>query len=435
VISLLKVTKTSTVVCMRHRFKSHSRQFHHLPKLTAKSQLVTGYFITIVFFYLADGLIAYAMPIVIEQNSINMMVVGIILSLSSAAGFLTDIIFPELFPTRGVRFYTRLALGFALVTALTLFGLPHILWVLALGSVLWGAYYEAISFSHFTFVHQLIPAKKHDSAWGWLETIRSIGYVIAPILGAFLLLQNNKHPFGVALFFFLLASGIFLGSRKAAKQMKPDLVATEHQTFSQELGIWRKILRKIWHIYFFYFALIMVDMAFWSVGILLSVEMLETSKLSSLVLPAYMVPFLIVPLFASKLNLRWKKSQVAFVTAAAGALLLAIGSIFSTGVLLILAIFVASVFLALATPEILAVFQDYTETLGVYGNDMVGLQRSASSFAWIIGPLVAGALSTLMGNQLTMSFFAFVLFVSAIIAHFGPKKIGLSQKGLQKSGV
>lgn len=420
---------------MRHRFKSHSHQVQHLPKLTAKSQMIFSYFLIITLFYLADGLIAYAMPIVIEEHSINTMIVGIILSLSSATGFLTDLIFPEIFPTKGMRFYTRLALGFALVTALVLFGLPHILWVLALGSILWGAYYEAISFSHFTFIHQLIPTKKHDSTWGWLEIVRSFGYVVAPLLGAYLFMQNNKHPFGMALLFFILAGVIYFSSRRLATQMKPDLVVTEHQTFRQELGIWRKLLHKIWHIYFFYFAFIMVDMAFWSVGILLSVEMLETSELSSLVLPAYMVPFLIVPLFASKLNLRWNKSQVAFITAAVGSIILTIGSVFGTGIVLILAIFIASIFLALASPEIQAVFQDYTDSLGMYGNDMVGLQRSASSFAWIIGPLVAGALATWLGNQFTLSFFAFILCISAIIAHFGPRRIRFTQKGLEKSGV
>jgi MFS family permease len=104
----------------------------------------------------------------------------------------------------------------------------------------------------------------------------------------------------------------------------------------------------------------------------------------------------------------------------------------SIGLMLIL-ISLGSFFLALAIPEIMAVSEDYVNRLGKYSNDMVGLERSAVSSGYIIGPIFAGGVASILGNHLTFSVIGVVIILVSLLALIlTPEKIFLPQKELSQ---
>ncbi|PIR60093.1 MAG: hypothetical protein COU67_03535 [Candidatus Pacebacteria bacterium CG10_big_fil_rev_8_21_14_0_10_44_54] len=415
---------------MRHRFRtSHpskrSRSIFSFPS-------VIGYLATVLFFYIADGILAYGLPVVTQELGVSLMTVGIILGMSSLTGLLSDLIFPDLFPTKSFRFYVRMGTIFGLVTAFSLFGIPHSLTILAIASLLWGVYFESSNFAHYNFISRVVEEKHRAATWGWLEVVKAIAYTAAPLLAIFLLKFHTRVPFVVVFGFFLLSFTVFELSKKWMQNTTKEK-ATEHKhTLKQELYVWRVLMRKVWHIYGFYLAIVLLDVSFWSVGILLSTELSKDASFGNLLLPAYIVPSLFVPMLIAKTaKRRWSKTKTAFISAGIGSGVLCLGFLFAGGWQLLLTTFIGSIFVSLALPEMNATFEELVEKLGLFGGDLIGLQRSANNLSWIIGPVCATAIATFIGTQNAMAVFASLLLAASIGATLVvPRFIRISQRSV-----
>ena len=112
---------------------------------------------------------------------------------------------------------------------------------------------------------------------------------------------------------------------------------------------------------------------------------------------------------------RLRKKKTAFVFGLiAGLFLLPLIWVKSLWLIIILTFF-SSVAYAISYPGIDAAIQEYVHKLGVVGNDLVGLQSSVVSLAYIFGPILAGALATVVGNQVTLGLLGGALAFAGLV--------------------
>ncbi|MFA6421780.1 MAG: MFS transporter, partial [Patescibacteria group bacterium] len=211
------------------------------------------------------------------------------------------------------------------------------------------------------------------------------------------------------------------------------LVEQEKISVRQTLGVWWTLLKRVYPLYIFLFILSFVDATFWSVGTVFSETLKDTSMLGRFIIPVYMLPSLGLSVFAGPAAKPFGKKRIAFLCGIVMGLgLLTVGFVHNVHLILI-AIFFSSVFSAIALPEVAASFEDYVERLGSAGSNMIGLQGSAVSLAYIIGPIVAGTLSGIVGNQKTFAVVGgIVLIVSIIVLIITPRKLKMPQAEIQE---
>lgn len=345
-----------------------------------------------VFF--ADSLMGYVSPVFIASKMNSTFLMGLILSSSSVVGLLADMVIAKQFARREYRFFVRWLFALALFFPLSFLIMPgHVLTFLVAMAV-WGVYYEFIIFSQFNFVHKAVDIEGHARAWGILETFKAFGSVIAPVAATLLLEHSVEAVLYVSIVTLILGMILFFIYRKKFKEkicieIKPEAVVLQKRDFLQELTIWRVLFAKVWPMYLFYFAFIVMESAFWTVGPLLSEEIRQNYPWSGFLLTAYILPSLFVPYLVRYIGPHVSKKRVAFWSALLGALVLA-GGAFGLGPspLLVICIFLSSVFFSLDYPEIEAVFEDYLSRIDAYSNDLIGLQSTATSLAYIIGPIL-----------------------------------------------
>jgi DHA1 family multidrug resistance protein-like MFS transporter len=156
--------------------------------------------------------------------------------------------------------------------------------------------------------------------------------------------------------------------------------------------------------------------------------MKETSKLGGFLLPAYVLPFLFSGLLTQPISKFMGKKKASFLSGLGIGISLLLVGLVSQPIFIIALVCLSSVFSSIAMPEMSAVFEDYAQRLGKTGEDIVGLQSSAGSLAYILGPIMGGLLATFIGNHLTLSVIGLLsLSVSIICLIVVPKKIRMPQ--------
>lgn len=420
---------------MRRRIARQRLPSFSLTSLPLGKKLLLWHVATISFLVFGDGIVAYSLPITLERFTSNLFLVGLIMGFSSLVGLATDFLLAEYFPHKKYLFFAVLAFKLSLVFGLAMVFLPHSVPVFILAVGIWGVYYELTQFAHFNVVRQFVQAKDHALAWGWIEAGRAVTYIIAPLIASWLLSQHTHFPFYTSLLLFSVGFIIFrIIKRKFEIVHGKKGVPALHHSFKQELRIWRILLRRVWHLYLFYFVLVLLDMSFWTIGVLLSEELKTTTALGAILLPVYIAPTLISPLFSQQLAKKFSKKRIAFYSALLGSSVLTLSFLLLSGVHLILGVLIGSIGIAVSWPQTYAVFEDYVDRLGLFGEDMVGLERSAANLAAIIGPIAAGTLAMLTTTQTAMGIFSLlVLFMCIISLQVVPKKIKMPQTEINSS--
>lgn len=397
------------------------------------------WFSTIMFFvFFADGIMSYASPVFIEEKMNSAWLMGIIISSSSIFGLVADMIISKQFAQKEYRFFARWLLALALFFPLSLLFMPAQPLTFLIAMAVWGIYFEFISFSQFNFVHRVVGAKQHTAAWGLMDTFKAVAGIAAPIAATFLLEISMDITLYVVVGSLIVAMVLFYFYRKSNPEHESTIDRSasgenhEKRSFWQEIKLWRVLFKKIWPMYLFFFAFIMLEAAFWTVGPLLSEEIKDTHQWSSFLLSAYVLPSLFTPPLAHMLSVRFSKKKVAFTSALIGSILLATGTFFlGHSAFLIIFVFLSSVFFSIDHPEIEAVFEDYLSRIDDYSNDLIGLQSTATSLSYIVGPILAGGLASLVGSSTTLGIFAlFLAAVSLILLVVTPRKIKMPHQEL-----
>lgn len=373
-------------------------------------------FATMLFFiFVADGLMSYFVPVILEASSGSTFYMGLVMSSSSVAGLLSDFLIAKWFPHKKYYFFVIWLLVFAFLFPLTFLWFPYHTFFFVIAMAAWGIYFEFIKFAEHSFVHSWVPVSEHAYAWGILEIFRSLAYTIAPLLAVWLLLiHDTSLLFFTVLLLCLATCGAWIIKPPVHSSQIALKRASLNRSFSQEIRIWRVLMKKIWPLYFFYFSLILLETGLFTVGVILSEQLNHASWVGGLLLPAYFAPSLLVPALSSRFAVFGKK-RVALCAGLLAGVTIALGSLVAVGVWFVLAVFVSSIFSSLAFPELQATFEDYVARLCGFGNDLTGLEASAHSIGYIIGPIIAGALGSYLGPQLTIGMFGGILFLATAL--------------------
>lgn len=394
------------------------------------------FYSTIMFVVqLSDGVMSYVTPIFIEQTVNNPLIMGLILSSSSVFGIVCDMLFPSIFRARHHLFFFWNTVLLALLFPAVLLFFPHTLPTMILAMAIWGIYFEFMAFSNAYFIEAYISLNRHGLAWGVVSIFRSLSMFVAPVIAPLLLHTHYSHPLITAMALLVCGMGGILLFQKFfphKKRVTVNEVVIKRYSFTKELRIWQILMKKLWPMYLFVLAIFILEATMMSVGVLATEELRQGNFWGGMLLAAYTLPNIFTGFLVHKLGIQLGKKRLAFTCGVIGGCCLSLATFITSPTLVVLMTFVAACFLSLTYPSMRASLQDYTTRLGVFGGEMIGIGSSSASLGYIIGPLLAGGVSLLIGNIPTIGLMA-ALFASIAMLNIliVPRKVHMPQKELQ----
>lgn len=393
------------------------------------------YSVTALFIELGDGVLSYAIPIYLENNLGDPAKMGIVMAISSFAGIIFDILLGKSKIRSSKKFLIWAVLS-AILLPMSIIFFPPIMLVFIIQMLIWGLYYELIAFSNFSFIDEFEKPINHAKAWGILSVFKSIAYLVGPLIAGYTVDVSLNLSSSVAISLFLIGFLIFilLLSKAHKKEVTIDYVLPleKKESFRFEIRAWFVLLKKIWPLYLFSTILVFVDSGFWTIGVLFSEELQKQHFLGEYFLVIYMIPSVFIGFFASSLAKPWGKKRISYICGVLSGLSLFLLLFIQSIPLILTAVFVSSIFLGISGPEISATFEDYVSRLGGFADDMIGLEQTSGSIAYVLGPVFLGFLSSWYGNRITFSIIGFLLMiVSVFVMIVTPRKIKMPQKTLE----
>ena len=389
--------------------------------------------VSLIFFFvcLGDAILSDWVPSFMQTSLGSPILMGLVFSFSSVIGFLSDLIFPQLFRKYKSRRLILLGIAASLIFSGVLFW--TIVWPLVLlflfAMAIWGVYYELLGFGSSQFVSDAVPVKSRSGVWATIGIFRSLAYFFGPILGSWLLIsRGNETVLIVAASFACISYLILVLTNKKEKLHENTVEPAEKFNVKEELGYWKVLFEHVWPVLLISLMMGLIDATFWTTGAVFSDNMAKKGFLGGLFLPLYMLP----PVFLGIVLTRWglykgKKKMAEYFLLLAGAFLACLGWGENVYVLLLLS-FMIGASLSVSYPMVEAVYSDILARMGKEKKHMIGLSSSTMSIAYIIGPIAAGIIASRVGERLTFVVVgALTVVVAVVLLIVTPKKLKLPQ--------
>jgi MFS family permease len=407
-----------------------------LPQLSPAITALLCYSVIILFVTIADSLMNYLAPVLINRHVHNQFLMGLVISTSSMFGILCDAFFPHFFRAKHHSFFLWNTVVIALMFPAALLFFPPAIPSFIFAMAVWGIYFEFMVFSNSYFINAFISLKHNGLAWGILNTFRSVGLSLAPLMAPYLLDRGERHALSSVIFFLLIAlSGVWIFHKLFPfhKRTVVKAVVKKDYNFRQELTVWRIFLRRLWPIYLFIFTFYLIDATFVTIGVLFTEQLRQQYWWGSLFMAAYILPNLFTGFIVEKAAAHIGKKKLAFLSGICGGILLIVSTFFGSTPALLAIVFLAASCISLTYPTIMAVTQDYMGRLGDSRNEMLGLKNAAGSLGFVVGPIVSGFLSVQLGNLAAIGIVGGIFACVALLNLFiVPRKIQMPQKELSQ---
>lgn len=393
---------------------------------------ISRFSIVCLFIYFADSLLAFFVPGLIQEYMGSALLMGMIISSSSVVGLITDFIFPQII--KGISVYRILffTISFGALFAVLVSQArgPIFIVTILLAMAVWGVYYELLSFAKQQFVSS-VPKVLHSGASAMLFAFRCLAYTISPILATLLIARGQSAVATVALLFSAVALLLhFIIKNHTRVTASFDL---KEINIASEIKHWWVLLKHVWPVVLLGLMIWTIDATFWTTGTVLSARLAKDSFWGALILPAYMLPSVI----SSFLVLEWrisvgKKRKATLFFIVSSLVLFAVGFVTKTPFLVFM-VLISSLLSAVCYPLIDATYSDIVARMGKQKLHLIGLTNSATSLAYIIGPTLAGATASILGEQKTLAVMGLLgITVGYVILVLTPKKLKLPQKEMGK---
>lgn len=393
---------------------------------------ITTLGLTLFFIFLADAILSFLAPNLIQDTFKSSLMMGLIMSFSSVAGIMADALLPQIIRTIAVKGLIFLGILTSLIFSCLLLGTVYFpfLIVFLTAMAVWGIYYELLGFAQQEFVSHHTPVKLHSSAWGILSIFRNVAYFLGPLIGGFLLLQGKGFSILIALSFTLIGLAILLASDKEHQRaMKIDMAQVN---LLSEIEHWLVLFKHTWPLILLSFYANALDATFWTVGAVYTEKLSRESIWGSLFLPLYVLPSLFVGFIVARLRIYRGKKKLAQILLFISCLPI-LGLAFAENIFLVLMIILAaSLFSWASYPLIDAVYSNIVARMGRQRNHLIGLCASSSSLAYIIMPILAGFIAQTVGEKLTFVIVSLIgLIVTGFLLIVTPRKLRLPQQKIQ----
>lgn len=388
-----------------------------------------AYALVVFFVRFGDAIMSYFSPIYIESVT-NPMETGLIIASSSIFGISCDVLFSKWFGRKNYRFFLAWGITFALLFPLSFLLMPNHAISFLFAMMIWGVYYEMLSFSNFHFINHTMDKSRHDTGWSVLQTFSALAYMIAPLLASFLVGISFEITLMISFLFTLISVigyQLFIHS-KVVSVPKYDKPLT-NQVKVNQFHLWLVLSKKLWPVLLFTLIIWMLDSVFWNAGSILAEELTENGVLGGLLFIAYLAPALFMGFIANRLSKYAGKKRTAYISGLLAGVFFIVSGMIHQPVVLFITIAIASTFIAVAVPEINGTIENYLDRLGHSANYLVGLQNAFTSMSYIIGPILTGVIATYYSYQFSFTVMGIFMCIVSIIALITtPRKIYLPQK-------
>ena len=400
-------------------------------KLTLKSPIIL-FLLGGVFAGLAETLMAFSFPLIIEKFVNSNEILGVILAVGSIIGLIFDYFFPSLFRKHSWKFLLIISLVLSMLFPILTFigeSFSPIL-VFTLASIIWSIYYELWSFSSQSYVSTEHQKDKYLKIWSVTGTMYEILAVVGPILAAYLLTKGNILFVGAVVFFEFIALIItfLIKSKKHIPQYE-----LEEENISKslidEIKYWKILGRKTLPVIIGSFLISFISTSFWTFGAVFAQSMAKGSGLNWVMIVAYSLPSVLGGIVMSKLNIKKKKKKISQIFLLITGVLFAL-FYFTRSSLTATVILVGFISITVMVSWLLisSVYSDLQKRLGRYIHHLQGVGNATRSLAFIFAPLTMGVLADKFGFSISFAILGIVIVISSVILLiFTPRKIRLPQ--------
>jgi len=302
------------------------------------------------------------------------------------------------------------------------------LFLLAMG--IWGLYYEFLYFGMSQFVARIAPISQRSGVWSVIGVVKSIAYFIGPMIGSWLFVWKGNLVIIFVYASLALVSYVIwlLVNSKKNRIISEDDKLIDGFNLMEEVEHWKVLFVHVWPILLVSYVLGIVEATFWTTGVVLSDNLVEKSWLGGLFLSAYVMPAIFIGFVVARLGIYKRKKKLAEIfLLLSGIFMAGLGLASTTTELVILALLIGIVS-SVAWPMVNAVYSDILTRMGREQKHMTGMASSMVNLSYITGPVIAGFLAGIIGEQKTMMWVGiFVSLIAVILLMVTPRKLKLPQ--------
>lgn len=393
---------------------------------------------TIFLILFADSIMSYYFPLVVGENINSNTIVGIVMALSSVVGLACDLIFPQLFQRKTWKFLLIAGIIISITFPITAnLGVAFSsIAIFILASIMWGVYYEFLSFSQQSFVISTENRESFSKDWGLVSIIVGLGSLVGPIIGSVLVRESlvNSASIIVAIQLMALIFALLLIFVENKVDKIETIEGEMKMSISKELVYWFVLVKRIWPPIIVGLAMTFISAAFWTLGPLFGEELLGAQGLDWLVIIVFIIPTIPGAIILSKLKIVHHKKIISEVGLLfAGLCMAGIFLVKDDLILVMLMILLLGLFLAFTWPLNEAVYSDISERSGGEKLHITAITRANTSIGYVLGPLLAGAIADSTSYYAAFSIIGLiVLLLAAFLIVFTPKKLKLPQSKLKE---
>ncbi len=387
--------------------------------------------ISLFFVSLADAIISFWAPNLVQTSLGNSVAMGFVISFQSVIGFGADIIFPNLLKKTRVRRLIFLAIFTCFLTVMTLVGATYkpIVLLFLIAMTFWGLYYEFIAFAQYQFVADTVPSVTRTSAWGVMGIFKNFAYFIGPLVAVVLLTQNSwLLVFSILPFLFV---SLMVAARLPVKS--DDQTQVYKVNIYLEIKHWLRLSHAVWPLIVISLFLGFIDACFWTTGAVMTLKLMQQNILGGLFLPLYSLPPLFVGLIIAKLGIFKGKKKIAEIFLLLSGFVLLALPLKSDLYWQLAIVFIVSTLLSICYPFVEGVYSDIDARLKDEKKHMIGLTSSVVNLSYIFWPIVAGFVAGTWGGEMAFSVTGMVTVIAAsILLVTTPRKLRLPQKEIHQ---
>jgi len=390
--------------------------------------LLTTAALMLFFYALFDGLLAYILPIKITSLGFSKSQMGLIIASSNIFGAIFDFVLARFITNTNYRRLYLIVYGLCFIYPLILWPSSNLpLFMIAMA--IWGLYGDLNLYATFDFVSRRSQFNEHCKHFGVLGIFRNLGYLFAPIIAGLVVVNViTFFPFSLALSFILITFVFYIlliqfSPKKDSPSFDPH-PHYRHYNFIKEFTILRKIGRILLPVLIFNITIFIFDAVFWTIGPVFSQSFPNFKDFGGFFMTAYSLPVLIVYWWVNSITNKFGKKRTAYISFLLGSLFLIPICFVKEPSIIIALVFFSSFFGSLAWPAIDGAYADYISESAHYEKEIEGLTDFTCNIGYIIGPIFAGLMADLVGNQNVFAILGiFNIFMVLILLLITPKHI------------
>lgn len=406
-----------------------------LPNFKLRNQFI-AFLSPLFLILLADSMMAYSFPIVVEESLGSASQMGFIIGLSSVAGIAIDVFFPQFVRADSWKKLFSigiiLSLFFPISMLLGTYSYPFLFFAIA--TFFWGGYFELITFSMQDFIINEEKKKNFNRDWAFINIFWQIASFIAPIV-AIVAFEHSVTTLANQVIFFQIAAFIIfvLITIRNTKDDKKHLQSHVRKSISflREIQVFELLSSKIWVPMAITFLLNVTIAIMWDFGGLFGEVLANETIPGWLFFSCYTVAVMIGSFILASFPVQKKQTQLSLLCLFIGGICIA-GFYFTQSSFIIFSLtFAAYLFFAIVGPLNDSVYSDLASRNK--GNEiyLLSLHRLVTSFTYVITPVLVGILIEMFHFKNTFALCGVVIGICALLILISrPKNIRLPQRKL-----